>query len=233
MNLLPDPAAVGAVYAGVRARVTDLLADATPETSSMVVVTCPDWTVRELVTHLAGVCDDVLAGRLEGVATPAWTEAQVQRLREESLGSALEFWSEVAPSVEAITAAFPPSAAAQWVFDAVTHEHDLRATLGAPGARDSDAVAVGAAFLLDTIATVAGAGLAPTLAVTLDDEAPVTLGTGEPVVTLRATRFEVLRALGGRRSVEQVRALDWSGDPSPYLHFTGGILAPPAEDIIE
>lgn len=233
MNLLPDPASVGAVYAGVRARVTDLLADATSETSSAMVVTCPDWTVRDLVTHLAGVCDDILAGRLDGVATPAWTDAQVQRLREESVSSALEFWSEVAPSVEAITAAFPPSTAAQWVFDAVTHEHDLRATLGVPGARDSDAVAVGAAFLLDTIATVAAAGMVPTLAVALDDDAPVTLGPGEPVVTLRATRFDVLRALGGRRSVEQVRALDWSGDPGPYLSFTGGILAPPEVDVVE
>ena len=38
-----------------------------------------EWTVKDVVAHLCGACEDILAGRLEGVATDPWTEAQVAR----------------------------------------------------------------------------------------------------------------------------------------------------------
>jgi hypothetical protein len=38
-----------------------------------------------------------------------------------------------------------------------------------------------------------------------------------PAGSLQATPFELMRALSGRRSVEQIRAYDWSVDPAPYL----------------
>ena len=49
--------------------------------------------------------------------------------------------------VESLAAGFPPAAAAQMVFDATTHEHDLRSALGQPGARDAESIVVGLGFM--------------------------------------------------------------------------------------
>ena len=60
------------------------------------------------------------------------------------------------------------------------------------------------------------------------------VGDEPAAMRLTATRFEVLRAFGGRRSLDQVRALDWSGDPTPYLGlFELGPFSPPAEPVVE
>jgi hypothetical protein len=57
-------------------------------------------------------------------------------------------------------------------------------------------------------------------------------GTGVPAATLVADPFELFRALSGRRSLDQVRALAWDGDPAPYLD----LFAPypmPASPLVE
>jgi hypothetical protein len=57
-------------------------------------------------------------------------------------------------------------------------------------------------------------------------------GTGAPAATLAGDPFELFRALSGRRSLDQVRALAWDGDPEPYLD----LFAPypmPASPLVE
>jgi hypothetical protein len=52
------------------------------------------------------------------------------------------------------------------------------------------------------------------------------------VLTLRTTRFEAFRWRMGRRSREQLAALDWSGDPTPVLgHLV--VFGPARTDIAE
>jgi hypothetical protein len=47
--------------------------------------------------------------------------------------------------------------------------------------------------------------------------------SGAGVLTLTVDPFELGRALSGRRSVDQIRAFDWSADPGPHLAaFTWG-----------
>jgi predicted ATP-grasp superfamily ATP-dependent carboligase len=56
------------------------------------------------------------------------------------------------------------------------------------------------------------------------------LGSGPPAVTVTADRYELFRAITGRRSASAIRAYDWSGDPTPYLP----IIAPyplPADQV--
>jgi hypothetical protein len=43
------------------------------------------------------------------------------------------------------------------------------------------------------------------------------LGEGTPGAAVTAGRWELLRAFAGRRSRAQLSALQWSGDPEPYL----------------
>ena len=42
-------------------------------------------------------------------------------------------------------------------------------------------------------------------------------GCGPPAAELTADAFELFRTLSGRRSLDQVRALAWDGDPEPNL----------------
>ena len=54
-----------------------------------------------MLSHVAGIPDDVLAGRLDGVATDPWTAAQVERNRDLSVDGLLERWDEQAPAFAA------------------------------------------------------------------------------------------------------------------------------------
>ena len=37
----------------------------------------PSWRAHDILAHLVGVTDDVVHGRLEGIASDPWTQAQV------------------------------------------------------------------------------------------------------------------------------------------------------------
>ena len=43
-------------------RVIDLVADLPPERAELRVPACPDWTVRDLFSHMVGLGVDVVAG---------------------------------------------------------------------------------------------------------------------------------------------------------------------------
>jgi hypothetical protein len=136
--------------------------------------------------------------------------------------------------VEAIADTFPEPYGPQLITDLVTHEHDIRGALGVHGARESDAVRVGADFVVRWGFTlgIAARGL-PAVAVRAKGK-EWTAGDGDPPVTLEASEFEVLRALTGRRTVDQIRALRWSDDPAPYLPvFTYGPFTLPAQPLAD
>src|SRR5207245_258980 len=101
---------------------------------TVVVPACPEWTVHDVIAHLAGVCADIINGNLAGVATESWTAAQVDARRAHTVEQIIAEWSEVAPQVEAMADHFPGRAGPQLVFDLTTHEHDLRGALGRPDA---------------------------------------------------------------------------------------------------
>ena len=85
----------------------------------------PDWTVHDVVAHLAGVATDLVEGRLDGLATDEWTAAQVERGRGRSIPELLDRWDEHGAAVDAFADALGPGGG-QLVVDATTHEHDLR-----------------------------------------------------------------------------------------------------------
>ena len=53
--------------------------------------------------------------------------------------------------VDAFVLALPTSITGQLIADTVTHEHDLRPAFGVPGARDTDALALGVAWVVDAL----------------------------------------------------------------------------------
>jgi hypothetical protein len=108
--------------------------------------------------------------------------------------------------------AAPAEISGQALFDAVTHEHDLRNALGAPGARDTDAVEIAWDWIL-AARTQMGA---PPIKLVTETGARVA-GQGEPKATVEAPRFELLRASAGRRSAKEVAAYRWDPKPDPAL----------------
>ena len=180
-------------YVALRARVIDLLRS-TPESSGNIVVPCtPEWTVRQLTAHLVGVPEDVLAGRMEGVTTEAWTQAQVERFGHLALLDLADLFEASAPKIDAIIHNFPQPIISQFVMDAVTHEQDMRSALGVPGGRDSKAIEVGVGFFLNLFEAND-----PPLSAALENTS--------------VSRWDVLRSLTGRRTIEQMNSLGLDGD---------------------
>ncbi len=64
-----------------QARVIELVSAATPEQAELHVPACPDWTVRDLFSHMVGLGVDVLAGDEPDDHNSTWTEAQVTKRR--------------------------------------------------------------------------------------------------------------------------------------------------------
>jgi uncharacterized protein (TIGR03083 family) len=223
---------VGVAYAAGRERVVDLVADLPAERATMPVPSCPEWRVKDVLAHLSGVCVDILAGQIDGAGTDPWTEIQVVARRDCTLDEIVAEWNEAAPQVESIAEDFGPQGK-QWVFDFSTHEHDLRGALEAPGARDADTWRIGLEFITPGFQAALAEKRLPPLRIVTGPRTWEPDGV-EPLVTLTADPFEFGRAISGRRSLDQIRAFDWSADPEVYLPaFTFGPFAPRAADLVE
>ena len=201
-----------AVQAELRVRVTDLVRQVDPAALDQPAAATPGWRVRDLLAHMVGVSDDVVNGRLDGIASDAWTGAQVERRRNVSIAELLGDWEHYGPEFETLLAGAPEEIAGQAVFDAATHEHDVRQAIARPGARDSDAMDLSWDWLLHT-RTSSGA---PAIRFVTERGEEVA-GAGEPQVTVRAPRFELLRATTGRRTVEEIASYEW--EPAPDVTF--------------
>jgi uncharacterized protein (TIGR03083 family) len=215
---------VGWHYECARKRIDTLVRPLPPSAWDRAVLTCPGWSVRDVVAHLLGVTEDGAAGRIVGIPTESLTAEQVERHRLETPVEMLDAWAVTAPFVaEAITQSERWPAA----IDVLSHEHDLRGALGAAGARDHESI--------ETIANLLGQGLhaSTSVRVELGNEhvGAGASGTGDEL-TLRTTPFEFFRLRMGRRSRAQVRALQWSSDPSDVLDDLF-IFGPAQQDVIE
>jgi hypothetical protein len=190
----------------------------------------PMWTPREVLSHLAGIPDDALAGRMEGAPGETWTQAQVDRNAGFSVEELLDRWAAqadtFADALDSIGEGRPP-------IDCHSHEHDIRQGIARPGHRDSLIVKVAAEGF------VGGFDLPfPVITEMVDGTIVTSSGAvaGRDPVTLRGvSSFEVFRSRLGRRSAEQVRAYEWSGDPADIDMLLANWFAfgPSAAPIIE
>ena len=218
-----DLRALGSIYEGVRGRIVELVSPL-EEAASIDVAACPGWSLHDLVAHLSGTCADVISGNLDGLATPRWTAAQVEARKDRPFAELLSEWNELGPQIAAMVDDFPPPYGPQAIGDLTVHEHDVRGALGRPGFRDSEGVAICTDFVIDQFVApgITELGLE---ALELRAGRRIWLvGAGEPAGTVSTERFELFRALTGRRSPSQIRRFDWTVDPEPYLPIFG--LAP-------
>ena len=172
-------------YTELRARVTELMQSLSLAQAQAVVPHCPQWTVKDCLAHMVGVPEDVINGQMDGVATEAWTDRQVQRHTNDSVDDLLAVWETNAPVFAKILPNIPQPVLSQFMFDQTTHEHDIRKAVGQPGARDTLAVAVAEGFIRNSLAQQSDPAIAQ-----LADH--------------KLTGFEFLRSLSGRRSRSQI-----------------------------
>ncbi len=86
-------------YRGLRGRVREVVEAADADAMVAVVPATPEWRAHDVLAHLVGVTDDVVSGRLEGIATDSWTQAQVDARVTRSTGELLAEWSETGRAV--------------------------------------------------------------------------------------------------------------------------------------
>jgi uncharacterized protein (TIGR03083 family) len=228
--MIADEIDYAGAYRSLRERVIELVSGATEEQLDIHAPATPEWRIRDVLAHLTGNTSDVLTGNLEGVGTDPWTQVQVDARRDRPVADLVEEWKKNGPEIDPLIPSFG-SVAGQFMVDSVTHEHDIRGGLDLPGARESEALAIGFVWLGDRVGELRDGAAVGALRVETEG-GPYTFGTGEVADTCATTRFEFLRASTGRRSVDQIAAWDWNGDVRPDL-LVMPIFVPRADPLVE
>jgi uncharacterized protein (TIGR03083 family) len=230
-------------YAASRSRIIALADALSAEQAARPVPTCPRWTVHDVVAHLTGIADDVLAGRLAGLGSPAWTAAQVDARRGRTTADVCAEWTSLGPAFDGLLRAQPPLALAA-AADAVVHELDLADALGRPivghdRADDStDPTTAGRSLGIRQAARryaelsagrVAEAGLG---SITIEStEGDVFVDAGPDAdFAVKAPALDLLEVFTGRRTLEQALQLAWTGDAAaviPHLSPYGPLPVEP------
>lgn len=204
--------------------VTSLITEENQLTS---IPACPDWTLRDILGHFVGTFEDVRDGNTAELGQPQWTAAQVARHADADLDTIKRTWNALiavdADRTAAIGAAVLP--------DIVVHEFDVRGAVGNRENRDSPAILAAGTIFSQIVNRAMIAANVPALRVIMGDDELV-LGEGDPVAELCTTPFEVSRVFTGRRSLAQIRALDWSTDPSPWEQHIS-FFPPRSTDLVE
>lgn len=174
-----------------------------------------------MIAHLVSVC----RGVVDGTERHLW-EIPVDGPGRE-LPALLEAWAALDAGVEGrLTEPFRRQHAIL-IMDCLSHELDLRSALGLPVLDDHPAYPVALDLVTLGFGAAVGARGLPALRVQTPG-AEWLAGQGEPVATVRGHRHDLYRSLTGRRTVEQIYALDWTGDPGTWLPaFAWGPFQPP------
>lgn len=212
-------APIARMYREAQRSFVDFFGSLEPSEWATPVPCTPLWTVRDVLSHVAGVTDDIANGRIQGASTPPWTAAQVERWRDAEVASLIEQWNSQIDGVADLIETFGEL---RPVFDCYNHEHDIRHAVGRPGQPQSS--------LDDMVARhFASVGVGRPLTVTFADGAELTLdGEGDPLSLDGITQYEFVRSRLGRRSRDQVAALGWS-EPVDDAVLDGWFIFGPAE----
>jgi uncharacterized protein (TIGR03083 family) len=221
---------LGTAYLDLHRRMVD--ATAAPAVHATVVPACPDWTVRDVVGHVAGLADDAVSGRLPSLTLvdPAgdastrdgMTDAQVRRNRSLDYTHVVAGWRNAIDRLTPMLRGEQPfpgqlfGADAVLVTDLWVHDADVRGALGLARPPEDAAMSVALSSYAFVVAQrIRGLGL-PAIELRYAGKQR-RVGDGEPAAVLTGERYELVRMLAGRRSSKQIAAMDWAGDPGPYL----------------
>jgi hypothetical protein len=214
-------------YLRTRERVCTLFLDASDDDLARTVPACPDWTVRDLASHLVGTPAELAAGRFPTGDFGPWLQGIVDSRRDDDIPSLVEEWHGLDAAIEPML----QGPAALMFGDVSVHEHDVRAALDRP---DHDALEVDAilTFALQSLATPASdAGLG---AVVVEHDGRTWRShDADAGWTLRVEPWEAVRAVYSRRTADELRALPADGEAEPYLAIIDAHLPLPEHSLGE
>ena len=87
----------------------------------------PEWTVRDVLAHLAGSPSDALSGRMDGAPGPEWTARHVGERSERTTD---ELVAEIRGVVDDVVATLAGSDRPALVWNLAVHHADLHEALG-------------------------------------------------------------------------------------------------------
>lgn len=228
---------IAEVWATTRKELASFVSSLSEEDVERPVPATPGWSIRDVVAHMTGVLECIARGDFpveffvaigsqQGVAVlNEWTDRQVVARDERPVIELLAEWESAAEGVMPMLRGdvpWPegvvPFAGHVLTTDIAVHQQDVYGALGLVRDRDSAPVRIAFATYAAGIDIRQRSAGGPALRMVTEHK-EVVAGDGEPVGTVRAPRFELFRALSGRRSPEQVRAYDWDGDPEPFLEL--------------
>lgn len=192
-----------------RLRLLSLGESLTAEQATTLTTACPEWSIKDVYAHLAGISTDILAGNTEKAATVEWADGHVADRVERSFDEVLEEWAEAGAQVDELIAAFGEGFPFQLFIDQWTHEWDVRAALGEIAAAVPDLSVC--AFVADELGASmldrapAGSGVLEVVV----GERGWTVGDGSNLGALELDPFTFTRVAMGRRSQTQMLALPW------------------------
>jgi uncharacterized protein (TIGR03083 family) len=227
---------LAAAYAETQRHLVELAQALPADGLATMVPATPDWSVKDVVAHVTGLATDVSEGRVPPELDPvaALSDPEQAARREEltaqqvssrkglSIGEIIDEWNGHLDELLAMIRGekpfprFVPFADAILVTDLAVHAQDVRNATGREGDRESAGVGIAlASYAGGLMLRLGQRGLAP-LRLRYEGKERL-IGEGEPGATLSGDRYEIFRALAGRRTVEQMLAMDWEGDPKPYV----------------
>ncbi len=225
------------VYEETRIAIRDFLESRPEEDLEREVPATPGWRVRDIVAHLIGDLESIslgdfpneffqLIGEPETIARlNAWTDVHVKSRADKPMDELLKEWDEITAVLvpkmrgqEPWPEGVPPFVNYILITDLGIHQHDIYGAFGVKRDRESPPVNIGVAAYITGIGWRLEADGGGTIAFETDKRR-VAGRSDVPDATVRAERFELFRALSGRRSADQIRAYDWEGDPEPFIKY--------------
>jgi uncharacterized protein (TIGR03083 family) len=225
----------GALYDDKRRELIAWLGEWPGNALATPVPASPAWTVHDVVAHVVGLAADINAQRFpaaDDVEGERWTNTQVEQRRTRSLADLASEWDTEGSRFAEGLRLFGYEFSRHFVADLETHVQDVRSALHADPDPDETAVRVALDHYVHTLdEQLAGGDPLGAIELRFGDET-VVAGTGAVAATVRASAFELLRVLSGRRSLRQMRALEWTGDVD---HFAPVLSAyrTPAVDVVD
>jgi uncharacterized protein (TIGR03083 family) len=206
----------GELYERLRRELIGLVTGLDTDALAVEVPATPGWQVRDVVAHVVGIAADLNAQRFGPEDPDGWTRRQVEERRSRALEEIVEEWDTEAPRFEEGLRLLGYEIGSHYVADLHAHVQDVRSALGLEAERDRTAVLVSLDFYLHSLDGALRSAERGAVEIAVDGESHVA-GAGKVRASLRGDPFEVLRALSARRSRDQIRALDWSGDVDAVL----------------
>ena len=203
-----------AIYRSHRERLSVLVVGLDSEALATPVPATPLWTVLDVFAHVTGVASDTSIERVEGAPLEPWTQRQVEERHGQTPVEIESEWLDLGPTIEAMLEASGPAMSAM-VMDVVMHHCDVMGALGIRVPRDDEGLRLCLRAANAIAPRIDAAGL-PALRIRTAGFDRV-LGSSDEGISVQGEPYEITRALFGRRSLDQIAAFDWSGDPTPYL----------------